>query len=103
MPSPAARIRRDPEAVEVGQPQVEDDGVGGIVVLTLERREPGADRVDRVPLDAQRPFERVEHRRVVVDDENAHRPSLAREPEGLVNLQSPGRLGHGCYELWFWD
>ena len=92
------RPRIDLDAVDAGQPEVEDDDVG--MVRGRERRAPSSPRRRDVDVVAARPEvdpERAQDLRLVVDDEDARsraasqaeRPSSARRPGVSSTSSSP--------------
>ena len=89
--SPAARRRRQTSSPSTLRHQhVEHDRVGrrGARARRAPRRRPRAS-CDVVAVEPQRALERVAHRRLVVDDEDPHADTMAREPERPIR---PGLL-----------
>ena len=71
--SPAARSRRHTaNPVDVGQLEVEHDGVGRVLGQRFEGLTTRGDGVHLVALQPQGPVDGAEHRRVIVHDQDAH-------------------------------
>ena len=88
MSSPAlAHAPADGQAVEVGQPEVEDEGVGRGLRQRLERLAARGDGDHVVALEAQGTVDGAADRQIVVDHQDAHEQRTYRR--GLV----AGRAG----------
>ena len=79
-PAALAQLPADLEPVDIGQHQVQDDRVVGVLGPEPERVLPAPGHVDRVPLLLERALEQAGHLDLVLHDQHPHRaqPRLDR-------------------------
>ena len=87
---PAAQPADDLDAVDVGQPEVEDHEVGRLGRGQVDGLQPGGGAEHPLALALQRPAQGMEHLRLVVDHQDRpHAPMLGGPGRGLHDFLTP--------------